>query len=284
MTNGIGVDSFEHFTQWKNIPPMKFVALGGRQGAAISVDGSLFVWGDGLSGSLGLGKRITAAETPREVPMFKESKLAVVHVSCTRGQVMPTRNGSRAGQEGLRCHVITADGHLWIAGTAHKGMCADHLYKTMCPEKDQLSFYRVGGPASDAGKTKVLTGAAEDIDDATMASTVARRLGMGSIAEYGAGGNTGYLSNVTIVASQPAHIHSLALSSDGRLFAWGCGSDGRTGLRAFMRGPGGAKRRLKCYVSSPSVVEALESRHVVAMAAGRYWSAAIVAADGTSKG
>lgn len=71
-------------------------------------------------------------------------------------------------------------------------------------------------------------------------------------------------------------IHSLALAADGRLFAFGCGSNGRTGLLAFMRGPGGTKRAMKCYVSTPSVVEALEKGRVVYAAAGRYWSFAIV--------
>jgi hypothetical protein len=56
----------------------------------------------------------------------------------------------------------------------------------------------------------------------------------------------------------------------------GCGSDGRTGLRALMRGPRGAKRALKCYVSTPSLIEALEGRRVLHATTGRYWSLAVV--------
>ena len=52
---------------------------------------------------------------------------------------------------------------------------------------------------------------------------------------------------------------------------------GAAGLRALLRGPGGAKRALKCYVSTPSAVEALERRLVLAAAAGRYWSIFVVA-------
>ena len=121
-------------------------------------------------------------------------------------------------------------------------------------------------------------------------------------------GDTHYLDTARIVASAPAHIHSLALAADGRAFAWGCasssvlststeihpathetlnyfwrsmsdsllsyganscGSDGRTGLRALMRGPRGAKRTLKCYISTPSVIEGLEGRHVQQLTSGR---------------
>ena len=59
-----------------------------------------------------------------------------------------------------------------------------------------------------------------------------------------------------VVSTAAAHIHSLAVADDGRCFAWGCGSDGRLGLRALMGGPAGAKRARKCYVSTPSAVEA----------------------------
>ena len=73
---------------------------------------------------------------------------AVVHGSCTRGQPRPKRqaNGAKcaSGQEGPRCHAVTADGGLWIAGTVHKGLGADHLSKTLGTlGSDHLSFYRL---------------------------------------------------------------------------------------------------------------------------------------------
>ena len=61
--------------------------------------------------------------------------------------------------------------------------------------------------------------------------------GVADVAVIGSGGCTHYLEDVHIVASCVAHLHSVALSDDGRLFSWGCGSDGRTGLKAYMRGP-----------------------------------------------
>ncbi|KAJ9444173.1 hypothetical protein DIPPA_11595 [Diplonema papillatum] len=59
---------------------------------------------------------------------------------------------------------------------------------------------------------------------------------------------------------------------------WGCGSNGRCGLLAFHRGPGGAKWKLKCYVSTPTAVEYFADRgiRVLDFAVGRYWTVAIV--------
>ena len=152
------------------------------------------------------------------------------------------------------------------------------------------------------------------------AAAVAERMGTASVADFGRDGRTHYLSAARIVASHSASIHSVALAADGRLFAWGCGSDGRTGLRAFMgggggngnasgssgngsssgisgsasrggssgsgNGGGGAKRRLKCYISTPSAIESLHAagRRVVAAAVGRYWTLAIVEPAGVAAG
>ena len=101
-------------------------------------------------------------------------------------------------------------------------------------------------------------------------------MGLKCAADFGRGGATHYLDEVRITSSCPSHIHSVALAADGRAFSWGCGSDGRTGLAALMRGPRGAKRTLKCYVSTPSVVEALEGNRVMHLTSGRYWSLAVV--------
>ncbi len=165
-------------------------------------------------------------------------------------------------------------GGIW----ERQGLGANHLSKVMAPDRDLLSFYRVGGAAADAAAPAVPTGAAEDLLRAggDGAAAAARRMGMADAGALGRGCETGYLSAVAVAGTAAAHIHSLAVSADGRAFAWGCGSNGRLGLRALMRGPGGAKRALKCYVSTPSAVEALEGRPVVAAAAGRYWSLFLV--------
>eukprot|EP01062_Namystynia_karyoxenos_P081413 TRINITY_DN8952_c0_g1_i1.p1 TRINITY_DN8952_c0_g1~~TRINITY_DN8952_c0_g1_i1.p1 ORF type:complete len:569 (+),score=83.46 TRINITY_DN8952_c0_g1_i1:86-1792(+) len=259
-------------TKLADLPPIHSYSVGSLHAAACGRDGSLWVWGCGLSGNLGTGDRKAQVR-----PVRVELPGVVRAVGCTRGQQGPKRMGNRgsfkSGQEGPRCHAITEDGKLWIAGTTHKGLGADHLNKTLQPAADHLTFYCVGGKAADASATVCWTGAAEDMRVDT--SLAHWRMGVPDGC-FGKEGVTGYLQQVQIVSSTPSHIHSLALTSDGRAFAWGCGSDGRTGLRAFMRGPGGSKRTLKCYVSTPSQIEALEDKRVHFITSGRWYSLAIV--------
>lgn len=105
--------------------------------------------------------------------------------------------------EGPRIHVVTSDGALWMAGTTHKGLGANHLYKTMQPDRDHLSFYRVGGAAADVKASPVHTGAAEDLKDESMRAQCAWRMGMSDAALFGRDGQTNYLTDTKIVHSQP---------------------------------------------------------------------------------
>lgn len=41
------------------------------------------------------------------------------------------------------------------------------------------------------------------------------------------------------------------------MYTFGCGSDGRMGIRKYMEGLSGGRSRLKCYVSKPTAVEEL---------------------------
>ena len=64
-----------------------------------------------------------------------------------------------------------------------------------------------------------------------------------------------------------AHIHAAALGEDGRLWAWGCGSnDGRCGVERFLNMAGESKPphvdAMKCYMMGP---------HRVGVARPVYW-------------
>jgi hypothetical protein len=133
-------------------------------------------------------------------------------------------------------HVVTEDGGLWIAGTTHKGLGANHISKTMQPNADHLEFYRVGGIAADTKLARVFTGAAEDIpklapnsshassssssakfgagkqaavsssssiDLPVSAERIAWRMGMSDVGDFCKDGVTNYLSAAQIVFSVP---------------------------------------------------------------------------------
>lgn len=281
LTNGLGEDN--RCSVLRRIPQLQHVcclALGSLHGGAVDKIGRVWVWGDGLSGQLGMGRKVRRVKHPRQLDADAFGGHCAVSIACTRGQPAPKRTGRKSGQEGPRMHVVTQDGGLWICGTTHKGLGANHLHKTFMPQADLLTPYRVGGKAADArARSAVPTGAAEDL--CSRPDFGAEGMGLTSAADFGRQGATHYLDTACVVMSQPCHIHSMALSQDGRLFSWGCGSNGRTGLDAFMRGPGGSKRRLKCYVSTPTAIEEFRrpghNRHSVAFATcGRYWSFAIV--------
>ena len=296
LTNGLGrqqnrMTSLAHVSAF-GATRILTVALGSLHAAAIDEHGVVWVWGDGLSGQLGVGKRCRLVATPTPLPLSSHGGVRAVEVGCTRGQPSPRRQGTkpgkmRPGQEGPRMHVVVEDGRLFVAGATHKGLGGDHLSKTFTPDHDLLTLYHVGGPAADVavakhgGKVPIPcpTGGAEEL---ALGNTDVAEWSLGlpatdpPCAGLGSGGRTNYLSGVRIIASQPSHIHSLALSDDGRVFTWGCGTNGRTGLAAFLRGPGGSKRRLKCYVSSPTAVESLRGMAVVFATSGKYWTLAII--------
>ena len=108
-------------TRLPELPPVCAFSVGSIHAACAGRDGSLYTWGDGLSGTLGIGKRAKASLLPTAALLGQGPPAGVVHVSCTRGQPRPKRqaNGAKcaSGQEGPRCHAVTADGGLWIAGT-----------------------------------------------------------------------------------------------------------------------------------------------------------------------
>jgi len=276
LTNGHG----KQISQWKRVEsilsPVTHVALGSRHGACITDQGAVYVWGDGQAGNLGLGCRRKFQSTPVQLDGFGPGGEIAVHVSCTRGQIQPKRtSAAKAGQEGPRMHIVTDTGRLYISGTTHKGLGADHLSKTFMPEHDLLKPYLVGSEVKDwekCGVPRVPTGAAEDI----RSNCALARCRMGMALKGPDPQMSGYLSNVHICTSQPVHIHSIALDTEGHIFSWGCGSNGRTGLKALLRGQRGSKRRMKCYVSTPSRVESLEDRQALFATAGKYWSLVIM--------
>ena len=76
LTTGTG----EATVAWRRLalPACAAVALGSRNGAAVAADGGRWVWGDGLSGSLGLGRRVEWAREPVQVRVTR----AHTYVDC----------------------------------------------------------------------------------------------------------------------------------------------------------------------------------------------------------
>merc|ERR1712083_926826 len=75
--------------------------------------------------------------------------------------------------------------------------------------------------------------------------------------------NTKYLNNAKIVQCVAGAIHSGVVDDKGKLYTFGCGSDGRMGLRAYVDGSCGAGQQVyKFYVSKPTKVEVLDEKNI----------------------
>lgn len=74
-----------------------------------------------------------------------------------------------------------------------------------------------------------------------------------------------------VVGAVASALHSAVLDDQGNLYTFGCGSDGCMGLKAYLKGSGQSRQRMKFYVSAPTVLEAFieQELHVVCAAASR---------------
>jgi len=67
---------------------------------------------------------------------------------------------------------------------------------------------------------------------------------------------TNYLDNISIIQCKAGALHSAIVSNSGDVYTFGCGSDGRMGLKAYVEGASGqGQQRMKFYVSKPTAIE-----------------------------
>ncbi len=253
------------------------VSLGSVYGAAVTRDGRLLAWGWGGHGNLGVGSRVRCQLVPRQVGGALSGR-RVVAVACTRGQAGFKGGPSGAasgGAEGPHTLALTDDGAVFSFGTCHKGVLGNLGSKTGGfghAEWDELSPYRLGSGVRNG--------------------TACCPLSPLSVwpPPYDCVG--------PIRAVVSGHIHSAMVGSDGRAWAWGCGSnDGRCGVERFlnMKGEGrpAAVDAMKCYMMNPHRIGAarplywphgggLDGWEVQALATGRNHMAC-VAVRGTGE-
>lgn len=241
------------------------LALGSLYGACICQGGDssttaedgagslLLTWGYGGHGNLGHGDRHDQP-SPKRVeggagsPFAAEGAFSAV--ACTRGQegVKGGLYPKAGGSEGPHTMVVGSSGALYTFGTCHKGLLANLGAKTggFGDNFDELTPYCVG-------------------------STLPRNATMPAadpISPFACWPPQRYsLEPGPLVAVASGHIHASALGADGRLWAWGCGSnDGRCGVERFLNMAGEGKPphvdSMKCYMMGP---------HRVGIARSTYW-------------
>jgi len=223
-----------------NIPPCKFVDMGSHHCAGITNEGGLYTWGWGAWGNLGLGDK-KSRSSPTKVPGLAN----IVHVSCSRCMPNPIKG---PGSEGLHTLACDANGAAYAWGTGHKGQLGNCKKKWgfhVQGKADEVLPYRIGDPPRDIQDEKP----------------------------------TDYLQDVKIVQVAASAIHSMVRSEDGRLFGFGCGSNGRLGQRGFLREGKQSRNRYKYYVSKPTSVEYFEENPATHMCTARRFMIAVHAPE-----
>lgn len=223
----------------ENLPPVKAISLGSAYSGAVTTDGQLYMWGFGKAGNLGVGTRETL-RIPTLVDKLAGERIA--SISCTRNQIHLKNDADVEGKENPHSFAVTEDGKIFSFGTSHKGILGNLKNKALRPIGcDELVPYHIGGQSRDKTNHE----------------------------------DTEYFKGTQVVQAVASSIHSAVLA-DGKVFSFGCGSDGRMGVHQYMDGLHGGRDRLKCYVSVPTTVENLKDKEVLQIASSRRHMCALV--------
>ncbi|MCL2104189.1 MAG: RCC1 repeat- and reductase domain-containing protein [Kiritimatiellaeota bacterium] len=189
------------------------VAAGRRHTVAVKDDGTVWAWGWNYSGQLGNGTWITRY-TPVQVDNGGLSNITAV----------------AAGEE----HTVALkdDGTVWAWGYNGSGRLGDG---TMVDQNTPVQAKGVGGEGVLSNITAVAAGDSHTVvvkDDGTVWA-----YGLNSYGQLGDGTTTqrttpvqaggGGLSNIVAVVA--GGLHTVALKSDGTVWAWGLNSSGQLG-------------------------------------------------------
>ncbi|KAK1384548.1 PH, RCC1 and FYVE domains-containing protein 1 [Heracleum sosnowskyi] len=230
------------------------VSCGDWHTAILSTSGQLFTYGDGTFGVLGHGTTQSISE-PKEVESLKG--LRVKSVSCGAWH-------TAAIVDIMVDHLKSDDpaGKLFTWGDADKGRLGHpdqemKLVPTCVAQLVDYDFIQVCcGRMVTVGLTNVGT-------VYTMGSSVHGQLGNPQAADKSVTVVQGKLKHEFVRAISAGSFHIAALTSRGKVYTWGKGTNGQLGL-------GGTEDK-----SSPALVEALRDRQVESVACGSSSTAVI---------
>jgi alpha-tubulin suppressor-like RCC1 family protein len=229
--------------QTKVITDVVAIAAGGQHSLALKNDGTVWAWGDNADGQLGIGNTITQTQP--------------VQITALNGMVMVAI--AAGGNHSL---AVRDDGTVWAWGSNSNGQLGATTTQTCGTVSCSMAPIQASGIVS---ATLVTAGDEHSValkSDATVwawGDNQAGELGTGT----GQGGPTPVqvngLTGVTAISSQANGKHSLALKSDGTVWAWGSNVSGQIGNGSI----GGT-------VNTPVQVSGLNVRVAVISAGGAH--------------
>ncbi|KAL6651267.1 hypothetical protein ACP70R_010192 [Stipagrostis hirtigluma subsp. patula] len=229
------------------------IACGPWHTAMITSSGQLFTYGDGTFGVLGHGDTQAIAR-PKEVESLKGSR--VKYVACgpwhTAAIVEVTSS--------LKSNAPSSKLFTW--GDADKGKLGhtDKKMKLVPTRVDSLKNYDFIQVSCGMAFTVVLTTTGVVF---TIGSFMHGQLGNPQADGKSICAVEGLLKTEFVRQISSGSSHVTVLTSNGKVFTWGKGTEGQLGLGDYVNR------------SSPALVEALEGRHVESIACGYNFTAAI---------
>ncbi len=236
------------------------LAAGNWHSLALCADGTLAAWGGNSAGQLG-----NDSTTNVSVPGLVDT----TGVLATRTIVAVTAGASHS-------LVLCADGTLATFGSGFQGQLGNGSFLSV--SSAPLAVIKASTPLASRTVVAVAAGCNHNLalcSDGTMAAwgdNSEGELGDGTMTNRAvpvAVGSSGVLSGKTVTAVAAGGFHSLALGSDGTLYAWGSNQHSQLGSYVGLQS------------SAPVTVGGLlAGKTVIAMAAGTDHSLALCS-DGT---
>ncbi|CAM0903198.1 unnamed protein product [Alopecurus aequalis] len=236
------------------------IACGEWHTAVITSSGQLFTYGDGTFGVLGHGDTQVIAR-PKEVESLKG--LRVKSVACGPWHTAAIVEVASS----FKCNTVS--GNLFTWGDADKGKLghADKKTKLVPTCVESLTSYDFLQVSCGMALTVGLTSTGVVF---TIGSSKHGQLGNPQTDGESVCIVEGILKNEFVTDISSGSCHVAVLTMNGKVFTWGKGADGQLGLGDYDNR------------SSPTLVEALEGRHVQSIACGSNYSAAICLHKGIS--
>jgi alpha-tubulin suppressor-like RCC1 family protein len=201
-----------------NLAGVAVVGAGAEHTIALRSDGSFWAWGNNSGGQLGNG-----SNTNSSVPL----------------QVMglPRVVAAAAALNGYSSVALGDDGSVWDWGNNSSGQLGDGSYTNRTRPVEVLGS---GGVGYLTGVVSIAAGEAHSLavkSDGTVwawGNNQNGQLGSGTTGNFSAVpvqvvGPSGIGNLTGVVAAAAGSLHSLALKSDGTLWAWGQGGNGALG-------------------------------------------------------